>query len=102
MSNYTTIFEKLLDIIDWNTLKISAYKLDVDYNIVLNHLKTLLYFHLAKLDSLRDIDDFMKSDSKLKETIKSVSLGTLSNYNNLIDHNVYIPVLNTLISNAMK
>jgi hypothetical protein len=31
MSNYTTIFEKLLDIIDWNTLKISAYKLDVDY-----------------------------------------------------------------------
>lgn len=102
MGNYTTIFEKLLDIIDWNTLKISAYKLDIDYSTVFNHLKTLLYFHLAKLDSLRDISDFMQSDSELKELIKSVSLGTLSNYNNYIDYNVYMPILNELISKALK
>ncbi|WP_246615335.1 DUF4372 domain-containing protein [Clostridium thailandense] len=102
MGNYITIFEKLLDIINWNTLKKSAYKLDVDYNIASNHLKTYLYFHLAKLDSLRDIDDFMQSDSKLKESIKSVSLGMLSNYNNYIDYNIYIPILNELISNALE
>lgn len=102
MGNYITIFEKLLDIINWDILKKSAYKLDIDYNIVLNHLKTLLYFHLAKLDSLRDIDDFMQSDSKLKESIKSVSLGTLSNYNNYIDYNVYVPVLDALISTALE
>jgi hypothetical protein len=102
MDNYITIFEKLLDIINWDTLKISTYKLDIDYNIASNHLKTLLYFHLAKLDSLRDIHDFMQSDSILKESIKSVSLGMLSKYNNNIDYNVYIPVLNELISNALK
>lgn len=102
INNYTTIFDKLLDIINWNILEISAYKLNVDYNIVSNHLKALIYFHLAKLDSLRDIDDFMQSDSKLKESIRSVSLGTLSNYNNYIDYNVFVPVLNDLISNALE
>lgn len=94
MTNYTTIFDKLLDTINWNTLEVSAYKLDINYNIASNYLMTLLYFHLAKLDSLRDIDDFMQSDSKLRESIKSVSLGMLSNYNNNIDYNVYVPVLN--------
>lgn len=102
MDNYITIFEKLLDIINWDTLKKSTYKLDVDYNIASNHLKTHLYFHLAKLDSLRDIDDFMQSNSKLKESIKSVSLGMLSNYNNYMDYNVYIPILNELIATALK
>ena len=102
MNNYITIFEKLLDIINWNTLKKSAYKLDINYNIASNHLKNHLYFHLAKLDSLRDIDDFMQSDSTLKESIKSVSLGMLSKYNNHIDYNVYIPILSELISNALK
>src|SRR3712207_6447973 len=102
MNNYITIFEKLLDLINWNTLKKSAYKLDINYNIASNHLKTHLYFHLAKLDSLRDIGDFMQSDFKLKELIKSVSLGMLSNYNNHIDYNVYIPILNELISNTLE
>jgi hypothetical protein len=101
MDNYITIFEKLLDIINWDTLKKSTYKLKVDYNTAKNHLKALLYFHLAKLDSLRDIDDFMHSDSKLKETIKSVSLGSLSNYNNDINYNVYVPIVNELISIAL-
>ncbi|AWI04236.1 IS4 family transposase [Clostridium drakei] len=102
MDNYITIFEKLLDIINWNTLKKSAYKLDIDYNIASNHLKTHLYFHLAKLDSLRDISDFMQSDSKLNESIKSVSLGMLSNYNNYLDYNVYVPILNELMSEALE
>ncbi|WP_291559968.1 MULTISPECIES: hypothetical protein [unclassified Clostridium] len=43
----------------------------------------------------------MHSDSKLKEFIRSVSLGTLYNYNNYIDYNVYVPVLNELISSAL-
>lgn len=102
MTHYTTIFDKLLDIINYKTLEVSAYKLNIDYNIALNHLKALIYFHLAKLDSLRDIDDFMQSDSKLKESIRSVSLGTLSNYNNNIDYNVFVPVLNELIYNALE
>ena len=53
MTNYTTIFDKLLDIINWNILEVSAYKLNVDYNIVSNHLKALIYFHLAKFKANR-------------------------------------------------
>lgn len=65
MNSYITIFEKILDMINWNTLKKSTYKLDIDYNIALNSLKTHLCFHLAKLDSSRYINNFMHSDSKL-------------------------------------
>lgn len=101
MDNYIKIFDKFVDIINWDTLKISTYKLNVDYSIAANHLKTLMYFHLAELNSLRDISDFMESNSNLKETIKGVSLGSLSNYNNNIDFNVLIPTMQDLINRAM-
>lgn len=65
MGNYIKLFEKFIDIINWNTLKKSTFKLKTEYNIAQNHLKTLIYFHLPKLDSLRDIHAFMESDSDL-------------------------------------
>lgn len=100
--NYITIFEKFLDIIDWQKLKESTYLLDTDYFIAQNHLKALIYFHIAGLDSLRDIHDFMESDSVLKEFIYKVSLGSLSNYTNNIDFEVYVPIMNQIIANAMN
>ncbi|SHK31275.1 IS4 family transposase, partial [Paramaledivibacter caminithermalis] len=73
-----------------------------NYYIAQNHLKALIYFHLAQLDSLRDIHDFMESDSDLNELINPVSLGSLSNYNNNINFEVYIPLLNQIIATAMN
>ena len=99
--NYTLLFQKLLDLIDWDILKKFAYKLNIDYLIIENHLKSLIYFHISELDSLRDISDFMKSPSDLKNLIKGVSLGSLSNYNNKIDYEVLLPVMNDIILKAL-
>lgn len=83
-------------------MKVSTYKLNVNYSIIPNHLKTLIYFHLAELNILKDISDFMKSNSDLKETIRSVSLGSLSNYNNDTDFNVFISVMQNIINKAIN
>lgn len=99
--NYTLLFQELLDLIDWDILKKFAYKLNIDYLIIENHLKSLIYFHISELDSLRDISDFMKSPSDLKKLIKGVSLGSLSNYNNKIDYEVLLPVMNDIILKAL-
>lgn len=101
MGNYIKIFDQFIDLINWKTLKISTYKLNIDYSIAANHLKTLIYFHLAEPNSLRDISDFMQSNSDLKETIKGVSLGSLSNYNNQINFNAFIPVMQNIINQAL-
>ncbi|WIV13241.1 IS4 family transposase [Proteiniborus sp. MB09-C3] len=100
-NNYITIFEELLDIINWNLLKQSTYKLNTDYFAAQNHLKALIYFHIAKLDSLRDLHNFMQSDSDIKEIIQGVSLGSLSNYNNNIKFEAYMPIMNEVIKKAM-
>ena len=99
--NYTLVFQKLLDLINWSILKKFDYKLDIDYLTIENHLKSLIYFHISELDSLRDISDFMKSPSDLKKLIKGVSLGSLSNYNNKIDYEVLLPVMNNIILKAL-
>ncbi len=99
--NYTLVFQKLIDLIDWNVLKIIAYKLDIDYLTIENHLKSLIYFHIAKLDSLRDINDFMKSPSELKQLIYGASLGSLSNYNNKINYEVLLPIMNGIIRKTL-
>lgn len=101
MGNYIKLFEKFIDIINWETLKKSTFKLKTDYNTAKNHLMALIYFQLAKLDSLRDLHVFMQSDSDLKSIIKGVSLGSLSNYNNYLDYKIFIPVMNELIKTAL-
>ncbi len=100
--NYTLVFKKFIELIDWNMLKIFAYKLEIDYLTIENHLKTLIYFHIAELDSLRDINDFMQSPSELKQLIKGVSLGSLSNYNNKINYEVLLPIMNGIIQKALS
>ncbi|WP_425446496.1 IS4 family transposase [Dethiothermospora halolimnae] len=102
MGNYIKLFEEFIDIINWNTLKKSTFKMNIDYNIAQNHLKALIYFHLAKLDSLRDIHSFMESNSGLKSLIKGISLGSLSHYNNNINYEILIPIMNELINTALK
>ncbi len=102
MGNYIKLFEKFIDIINWNTLKKSTFKLKTDYATAKNHLIALTFFQIAKLDSLRDLHAFMKSDSDLKDIIKGVSLGSLSNYNNFIDYNVFTPLMDELIQTAIS
>ena len=99
--NYTLVFQKIIDLIDWGKLKIFAYKLDINYITIENHLKSLVYFHIAELDSLRDINDFMKSPSELNQLIRGVSLGSLSNYNNKINYEVLLPIMNDIILKAL-
>ena len=99
--NYTLVFQKIIDLIDWGKLKIFTYKLDINYTTIENHLKSLVYFHIAELDSLRDINDFMKSPSELNQLIRGVSLGSLSNYNNKINYEVLLPIMNDIILKAL-
>lgn len=58
MDNYITVFEKLLDIINWNTLKKSTYKLDVDYNVYIPILNELISSALEKLPVSEKIKKF--------------------------------------------
>ncbi|MGO5067383.1 MULTISPECIES: hypothetical protein [unclassified Clostridium] len=46
-NNYIMVFQKFIDLIDWKSLKIAAYKLNIDYLTIENHLKTLIYFQIA-------------------------------------------------------
>lgn len=94
--NYTLLFEKVLDLIEWDLLKKSSYKLNINYRTISNHLKSHLYFHISKLDSLRDIEEFMRSKSELTQVIERVSLGSLSNYNNNLNYEVLLPILKSI------
>lgn len=85
MGDYITIFDKFIELINWNTLQYSTFKLNIDYKIseffIKNHLETMIYFHLAEHKGLRDIVDSVALSSRLKTLVKSVSLGTISHYN---------------------
>ncbi len=97
IDNYNMLFQKFIDLIDWKSLKIASFKLNIDYLTIENHLKTLIYFQIAELDYLRDIHEFMQSKSDLTQIIKGVSLGSLSNYNNKINYTVLLPVINSIL-----
>lgn len=104
--NYIRLFDKFIDLIDWEILKYSAFKLNTDYKVskffTHEHLKTMLYYHLDQKDSLREIRDCTSLSPRLKEIVKSVSLGTLSHHNKNRDFEVFLPVLNELISRALN
>ncbi|EPY2274187.1 IS4 family transposase [Clostridium sporogenes] len=97
IDNYNMLFQKFIDLIDWKSLKIASFKLNIDYLTIENHLKALIYFQIAELDYLRDIHEFMQSKSDLTQIIKGVSLGSLSNYNNKINYTVLLPVINSIL-----
>ncbi|HIG0362431.1 MULTISPECIES: hypothetical protein [Clostridium] len=97
IDNYNMLFQKFIDLIDWKSLKIASFKLNIDYLTIENHLKTLIYFQIAELDYLRDIHKFMQSKSDLTQIIKGVNLGSLSNYNNKINYTVLLPVINSIL-----
>lgn len=106
MVDYIRLFDKFIELIDWKILKYSAFKLNTDYKVskffTHEHLKTMLYYHLDQKDSLREIRDCTSLSSRLKEIIKSVSLGTLSHHNKNRSFEVFLPVLNELISRAIN
>ncbi|MGL5244313.1 MAG: DUF4372 domain-containing protein, partial [Sarcina sp.] len=58
MIDYSRLFDKFIEQINWNTLQYSAFKLNTDYKtskfFTSDHLKTMIYHHLAQKDSLRD------------------------------------------------
>jgi len=106
MSDYNTIFNKFLDIIDWNTLQHSAFKLNTDYKVskffTKDHLETMIYYHIKEYSGLTDLKDSVFLSPNLDRLVKSVSLGTLSKHNNKRDFNVFMPVLTSLILKALS
>lgn len=106
MVNHIKLFEKFIGVINWNILKHSAFKLNTDYKVskffTHDHLKTMIYFHLNQNNSLRDINDCTTLSSRLKEIVKRVSLGTLSHHNKKRNYEVFLPVLNDLITKALN
>ena len=70
------LFQKFIDLIDWKSLKIASYKLNIDYSTIENHLKALIYYQIADLKYLRDIHEFMHSKPELTQIIKGYSLGS--------------------------
>lgn len=105
MGDYIKLFEKFIELIDWETLQYSTFKLNTDYKVwkffTKDHLKSMIYFHLAELKGLRELYDYSFLSTRLKAVIKGVSLGNLSHHNNKRDFEVFLPVMNELISRAL-
>lgn len=106
MVDYIKLFEKFIEFINWDTLQYSAFKLNTDFKIskffTKEHLKTMLYHHIAQKDGLTDTNDCISMSPKLKTIVKSVSLGNLSHHNKNRNYEVFLPVMDELISKALN
>ena len=96
MIDYIRLFDKFVELINWDTLQYSTFKLNTDYKVskffTHEHLKTMLYYHLERKDSLRDIKDCISLSHQLKKIVKSVSLGTLSHHNKKRNFEVFLSI----------
>lgn len=106
MVDYIKLFEKFIEFINWDTLQYSAFKLNTDYKVskffTKEHLKTMIYYHIAQKDGLTDTNQCIFMSSKLKTIVKSVSLANLSHHNKNRNYEVFLPVMNELISKALN
>lgn len=106
MVDYIKLFDKIIEFINWDTLKHTAFKLNTDNKVskffTKDHLKSMIYHHISQKDSLRDLSFGISMSSKLKETVASVSLSTLSYHNNKRNYEVFLPVLNELINKVLN
>lgn len=105
MANYTKVFNKFLDLINWKVLQKSTVKLNTDYKRIKfftrDHLNSMIYFHLTESKGLRNLADYLNLNEDL-DVLKRISLATLSTANSTRDFNVFLPVLNDLICNALS
>ncbi|MBC8060693.1 MAG: IS4 family transposase [Clostridiaceae bacterium] len=106
MVDYIKLFDKFIELINWETLQYSSFKLNTDYKIsrffTSDHLKTMIYYHIGQKDGLRDTNDCGSMSLRLKEIVKSVSLSTLSYHNKNRNFEVFLPVMNELINKALN
>ena len=106
MIDYSRLFDRFIEQINWNTLQYSAFKLNTDYKIskffTSDHLKTMIYHHLEQKDSLRDTNKCVYLSPRLKEVVKNVSLSTLAYHNKRRNYEVFLPVLNELIAKTLN
>lgn len=106
MVDYIKLFDKIIEFINWDTLKHTAFKLNTDNKVskffTKDHLKSMIYHHISQKDSLRDLSFGISMSSKLKETVASVSLSTLSSHNNKRNYEVFLPVLYELINKVLS
>ena len=100
MSNYISLFEKFIGIIDWNLLAKYTFKLGIDTKsrafFTNQHLATMIYFHICEHASLRALKQGMTE--QMKDLLPEISLSTLSNHNNNRDYRVFPPIMNQLIT----
>ncbi|QAA30504.1 DUF4372 domain-containing protein [Clostridium manihotivorum] len=106
MVDYIKLFDKIIELINWNTLKHSVVKLNTDNKVskffTTGHLKSMIYYHLCQKDSLRDLSSSIGMSKNLKPIVASVSLSTLSYHNNRRSYEVFLPVLTELINKALN
>ncbi|UYZ34252.1 IS4 family transposase [Clostridium beijerinckii] len=106
MVDYIKLFDKIIEFINWDTLKHTAFKLNTDNKVskffTKDHLKSMNYHHISQKDSLRDLSFGISISTKLKETVASVSLSTLSYHNNKRNYEVFLTVLNELINKVLN
>lgn len=105
-NDYIKLFDKFIELINWDTLQYSAFKLNTDYKVskffTKEHLKTMLYYHLEQKAGINDIYGCVSMSTRLKTIVKNVSLGTLSHHNRNRNYEVFLPVMNELISKALN
>jgi hypothetical protein len=104
--DYIKLFDKIIEFINWDTLKYSVFKLNTDNKVskffTKEHLKSMIYYHILQKDYLRDLSSGICMSKKLKTIIVSVSLGTLSHHNNRRNFEVFLPILTELINKAVN
>lgn len=104
--DYIKLFDKIIEFINWNTLKHSAFMLKTDNKVskffTKDHLKAMIYFHIMQKDSLRDLSFGIGMSTKVKSIVTSVSLSTVSYHNNKRNYEVFLPVLTELINKALN
>ena len=100
MSNYISLFEEFIGIINWNLLAEYAFKLGIDTKsrafFTNQHLATMIYFHICEHESLCALKQGMSK--QMKDLLPEISLSTLSNHNNNRDYRAFLPIMDQLIT----
>lgn len=106
MIDYSKLFDKFIEQIDWNILQYSTFKLNTDYKVskffTSDHLKSMIYHHLEQKDSLRDTNKCICLSTRLKKVLKNVSLSTLAYHNKKRNYKVFLSVLSELIAKTLN
>lgn len=106
MVDYIKFLDKIIEFINKDTLKHTAFKLNTDNKVykffIKDYLKLMIYYHILQKDSLRDLSFGIGMSEKLKVVIVSIRLSIFSYHNNKRNHEVFLPILTDLINRSLN